>query len=142
MPFIYSDFFLLKDKSTKKSNMNNKVTTFTCCFKSIKFHLTWLVQGGRGHWAAYFTSPQSLLITCPKVLTTNCNLQKGNFVNRYFECTSIYQPLLYPFRSLWLITVVIIFFLHLKENKEKGHISESSLKLFLKGTLCLSWLLS
>ena len=59
------------------------------------------IQGGRGHWVVYYTSPQSLIISfsyslaqqrwglllnfdwlplyvqCPNVLTTNCNLQKG-----------------------------------------------------------------
>ena len=58
-------------------------------------------QGGRGHWAVYYTSTQSLIITfsnslalqpwglwlnfdwlvglvkCSKVSTTNCNLEKG-----------------------------------------------------------------
>ena len=38
---------------------------------------------------------------CPNVLTTNCNLQKGNFVYLYWGCTLIYQPLFYPFRSLY-----------------------------------------
>ena len=54
-------------------------------------------EGGRGHWADYYNSPQNFIITfalttfvtvlnsywlvhyveCPNVLTTNYNLQKG-----------------------------------------------------------------
>ena len=67
-----------------------------------------------GHWAVYSTSPQSQKLTfshslaqqtqgpfiefdwlvhlfvCPNVLTTNCNLQMGNYVYHHWECTSIY----------------------------------------------------
>ena len=80
---------------------------------------------GRGHWAVYYTSPQSFIITfsyslayqpwgllcnfewmvllveCPKVSTTNCNLQKGSFcVSSLGMYTSIYRLLSYPIRSL------------------------------------------
>ena len=37
---------------------------------------------------------------CSNVLTTNCNLQKANFVYNHCECSWIYRPLSYPFRSL------------------------------------------
>ena len=55
-------------------------------------------EGGRGQWALYYTSPQSLTITldlvnldwlvsyveCSNVPTTNWNLQKGNFVRHHW----------------------------------------------------------
>ena len=31
--------------------------------------------------------------------------KRGNFVNHYVGCTSIYRPLSYPFRSLWVYTL-------------------------------------
>ena len=40
------------------------------------------------------------LVEYPSVSTTNCDLQKGYFCVFYWGCTSIFQPLSYPFRSL------------------------------------------
>ena len=82
-------------------------------------------QRGRGHWAVYYTSPQSFITTflylltqqfcgllrnfywlvnlveCLNDLTTNFNLQKGYFCKIVIGgCTSIYRPLSYHFRSL------------------------------------------
>ena len=81
-------------------------------------------QGGWGHWAVYYTGSLKFYINillfvgsttlgtkvnfhwldhsaeCSNVLTTNCNLQKANFVYNQCECSWIYRPLSYPFRSL------------------------------------------
>ena len=80
-------------------------------------------QGGRGHWAVYYTSLQSftrfsyllgqqlryfywILIG----LFIKLNVQsfepiiviyrRDNYINNHWGCTSMYQPLAYPFRSL------------------------------------------
>ena len=39
-------------------------------------------------------------VKCSNVLTTNFNYRRSNFVYHYLECTSIYQLLSYPFKSL------------------------------------------
>ena len=41
------------------------------------------------------------LVECSNVSTTYFNLQKENFVYNHLECTSIYRPLSYPFKSLY-----------------------------------------
>ena len=81
-------------------------------------------QGGMGHCAVYYTSPQRFVITfscmlaqqlwglsldfnwlvnqvkCPNVSTTNYNLLGGQFCLALWGFSSIYLPLSYPFRSL------------------------------------------
>ncbi len=78
-------------------------------------------QGGRGHWAVYYTSRQIVLITfvirwvnnfgalilfvwliklSVKIFQPLIVMYKVNFVYYYWGCTLIYRPLSYPFRSL------------------------------------------
>ena len=79
-------------------------------------------QGGRGYWAAYYTSPQSFMIRFSYLFNNfgdffwflicwliklsvqtllSLILQKaGNLVYHHWWCTSIYQTMPYPFRSL------------------------------------------
>ena len=78
------------------------------------------MQGGRGLWAVYYTSPQSFNIRWLNSFgDVNCILidwfiklsvqifqpliviyKKGIFVYHQWGCTLIYRPFSYPFRSL------------------------------------------
>ena len=79
------------------------------------------VQGGRGHWAVYYTSPQSFKITLSHALAQQLLgvllnwfmklsvqtflpliliYRRGNFEYHYWECTFIYRPLSRSFRCL------------------------------------------
>ena len=87
------------------------------------------LQGGRGHWTVYYTSPQSFIINfflfvgfttfgafiefwfvgvlswVSKRLTSWFNFTEGFvFVFHHWGCTSIYLPLSCPFRSLESLT--------------------------------------
>ena len=73
-------------------------------------------QGGREHWAVYYTRLQSFIITCSYSLAQqlgslikfiSCFMKLNvlafpqricNFVYHNWGCTSIYQPLSHPFR--------------------------------------------
>ena len=83
-----------------------------------------LCQGGRGHWPVYHTSPQSFIMTLFTLFVSSTTLRTllnfgllfklshqtfqpliviyitGHFVYHHWNCSSIYRPLSYPFRSL------------------------------------------
>ena len=76
------------------------------------------LQGGRGHWAVNYTSPQSFRIMFSLktyiefwlVVALNLVFQryqpliiiyrKGNFICHHWDCASVNRPLSYPFRAL------------------------------------------
>ena len=79
-----------------------------------------IFQGGRGHWAVYYTFPQSFIIKILIHWLSNFGdfywiligwfsiqtfkllikiHRRGNFVYHHGGCTSIYRLLSYPFRS-------------------------------------------
>ena len=79
-------------------------------------------QGGRGHWAVYYTSPQTFILLFSYSLAQQIwglllnfdwfvdwplvvIYRWGNFVYHHLGCTSIY-----PFRSRWLITFSFLGF--------------------------------
>ena len=76
----------------------------------------------------------NLSVQCPDVLITNHNLNTwGNFVCHNFECTSIYAPLSYSYRSLEIIWLIIC-------NKTLKHFSvfcAESLKSLFMLTICI-----
>ena len=70
--------------SNLKDNLSRRKSTLGCLLqKSFKFN---------------FVINLIISVECLNVSATNCNLQ--NFVYHHWGCTSIYQPLSYPFRSL------------------------------------------
>ena len=84
-------------------------------------------QGGRGHWAVYYTRPRKFynnvylfvqqlweLLLCLIGLSIKLIFKtfksiiviyrRGNFMYHYWGCTSIYQSSSYPFKSLFIRT--------------------------------------
>ena len=86
---------------------------------------------GRGHWAVYYTSQQPWglllnfywlvhLVECLNVLTTNCNQQKGQFCVSSLGMYIIYQPLSYPFRSLFSTPTCDILICIIEKKVSRG----------------------
>ena len=80
--------------------------------------MTQIIQGGRGHWAVYYTSYQSVMIMFSYSLAYNFGdfhciligrlikpliLCRGKFVYHNWGYTLIYRILSYPFSSLQII---------------------------------------
>ena len=107
----------MKGYNVNKENAEFKYPTlykYSCqmlLLNMINIWTTHSMQGGRGHWAVYYTSPKKIYNNC---LMISCFIKlsvrtfqpliliqrRGNFVYNNWGCTSMYQPISYPFRSM------------------------------------------
>ena len=107
--------------------IHKNISSYQWLFIKI-FNVHYQMLRRRGQWAVNYTSHQSFLIflsflnlnlfmnfdclvhwvECPNVSTTNCNLQKVNFVYHQWGCISIYKPLSYPFGTLHVSPIIWI----------------------------------
>ena len=86
-------------------------------------------QEGRRHWAVYYTGTQSFIIICwfnhfgdfywiligwfTKFSFQSCQpliliYRTGNFLYHHYGCTSVYRPLSYPFKSLYISPLCLL----------------------------------
>ncbi len=124
---------LVKQETAERKNTPNKIwKNPPTLWKNIQifqgrhrfeYKISEITRRGRGHWAVYYPSPQSFIITfsyllasqlwgrlfnfnrlvhwveCPHVSTIIVIYSRDNFVQHNWECIFIYWPCSYPWKN-------------------------------------------